>query len=56
MIPKKERGSPPQSKRGEVPKSGDVTVLKPVQRLTPLKLTPPTQASDSEEEGEDEDE
>ena len=54
LIAKKERGAPPQSSRGEKPPSAGVSVLKPVQKLTPLKLTPPTQQSADEEEDETE--
>ena len=54
LIPKKARGAPPQSNRGEKPESSDVSVLKPVQKLTPLKLTPPSQQSADEEEDETE--
>ena len=48
LIPKKPRGAPPQSKAGEVPQTVSTTTLKPVQKLTPLKLTKPS--SDEEEE------
>ena len=54
LVPKKARGAPPQSNRGEVPKSAASTVLKPVQKLTPLKLTPPVQSTVAEEELDDE--
>ena len=50
LIPKKERGAPPQSNRGEKPENAGESVLKPVRKLTPLKLTPPTQQSADEEE------
>ena len=48
LIPKKSRGAPPQSKAGEVPQTVSTTTLKPVRKLTPLKLTKPS--SDEEEE------
>ena len=54
LIPKKARGAPPQSNRGEKPQTTDDTVLKPVQKLTPLKLTPPNQQVAEEEEDETE--
>lgn len=50
LIPHKARGTPPKSKRGEKPKAVETTVLKPVQKLTPLKLTPPVQSSTDDEE------
>jgi hypothetical protein len=50
LIPHKARGTPPKSKRGEKPKVVETTVLKPVQKLTPLKLTHPVQASADDEE------
>jgi len=56
LIPQKARGSPPQSKRGEKPDLVETTVLKPVQKLTPLKLTRPVQASADDEEPDIEDE
>ena len=45
LIPQKARGAPPQSKRGKSPEVVDTTLLKPVRKLTPLKLTPPVQTS-----------
>jgi hypothetical protein len=55
LIPKKKRGSPPQSKSGEMPTTVSTTTLKPVQKLTPLKLTK-TSADESEDVDEDSDE
>jgi hypothetical protein len=55
LIPKKKRGSPPQSKAGEMPTTVSTTTLKPVQKLTPLKLTK-TSADESEDIDEDSDE
>jgi hypothetical protein len=48
LIPKKPRGSPPQSKSGEVPQTVSTTTLKPVQKLTPLKLTKPSSKEEEE--------
>jgi hypothetical protein len=56
LIPKKARGAPPQSKPGQVPSSTKSATLKPVQKLTPLKLTPstPTKADEEDETHQDE--
>ena len=52
LIPQKKRGSPPQSKRGNKPQAVETTTLKPVQKLTPLKLKPPVQVrSENEDAG-----
>jgi SOS-response transcriptional repressor LexA len=56
LIPQKKRGSAPQSKRGEKPEIVETTVLKRVQKLTPLKLTHPVKDSAEEEETDIEDE
>jgi hypothetical protein len=50
LIPQKERGSPPQSKRGSKPQAVETTTLKPVRKLTPLKLKPSVQVSSENEE------
>jgi hypothetical protein len=50
LIPQKVRGVPPQSKRGVRPETVETTLLKPLQKLTPLKLTPPAQDSADDEE------
>ena len=50
LIPQKKRGSPPQSKRGNKPQAVETTTLKPVRKLTPLKLKPSVQASSENEE------
>ena len=54
LVPKKARGAPPQSKRGEVPKTDTTTLLKPVQKLTPLKLSPPVKSPAVDENLDDE--
>jgi hypothetical protein len=41
LIPVKGRGTPPSSKAGESPSLSKTTTLKPVTKLTPLKIKPP---------------
>ena len=41
LTPVKGRGPPPSSKAGESPSSSKMTTLKPVTKLTPLKIKPP---------------